>query len=155
MPSRYRKKPLAQFENGTRIYAPSKGEARYRVVATDPVSGERTFAKLATEEQARDKAREFEQLIAHAAPIRDPVDDAPRTIAHLAERYCADHLAGLSLQYREKQEYLLRRWVLPRLGAMHVPAGRRRTPPRCSQPYARREHPTHWSRTSEEPCARS
>jgi hypothetical protein len=35
MPSRYRKKPLAQLEHGTRIIAPSPGEARYRVVATD------------------------------------------------------------------------------------------------------------------------
>jgi hypothetical protein len=35
MPS-YRKKPLAQLEHGTGIYAPSPTEARYRVVATDP-----------------------------------------------------------------------------------------------------------------------
>ena len=40
MARRYRKKPLAQFEHGTRIYAPSDGESRYRVVATDPASGE-------------------------------------------------------------------------------------------------------------------
>jgi hypothetical protein len=39
MPSRYRKKPLAQLEHGTRIYAPSAREARYRVVATDPGLG--------------------------------------------------------------------------------------------------------------------
>jgi hypothetical protein len=36
---RYRKRPLAQLEQGTRVYAPSPREARYRVVATDPVSG--------------------------------------------------------------------------------------------------------------------
>lgn len=60
MARRYRKKPLAQFEHGTRIYAPSGGESRHRVVASDPASGERIFAKLATEEQARAKAREFE-----------------------------------------------------------------------------------------------
>jgi hypothetical protein len=29
----YRKKPLAVFENGTRIYAPTASESRYRVVA--------------------------------------------------------------------------------------------------------------------------
>ena len=34
-PGTYRKKPLAMFEGGTRIYAPSRGEPRYRVVATD------------------------------------------------------------------------------------------------------------------------
>ncbi len=32
MPSRYRKKPLAQLEHGTRTYAPSSSEARYWVV---------------------------------------------------------------------------------------------------------------------------
>lgn len=120
MPSRYRKKPLAHFEHGTRIYAPSASEPRYRVVAVDPVSRERTFAKLPTEEQARTKAREFEQLIAHAAPIRDPRDDAPRTVAVLAERYVNDHLGGLSLRYREKQEYVLRRWILRRVGNLHI-----------------------------------
>ena len=30
MARRYRKKPLVQFEHGTRIYAPSGGESRYR-----------------------------------------------------------------------------------------------------------------------------
>ena len=29
MPGSYRKKPLAQLEHGTRIYAPSAGESRY------------------------------------------------------------------------------------------------------------------------------
>jgi hypothetical protein len=57
MPRSYRKKPLAQLEHGTRIYAPSAGEDRYRVVATDPVSSERIFVKCRTEEQARAKAR--------------------------------------------------------------------------------------------------
>jgi hypothetical protein len=42
---RYRKKPLARLERGTRVYAPSPGEARYREVATDPVSGERISVK--------------------------------------------------------------------------------------------------------------
>jgi hypothetical protein len=72
MPSRYRKKPLAQLEHGTRIYAPSTSEARYRVVANDPVSGERIFVKCGTEDQARAKARELEQFIDQAAPVRDP-----------------------------------------------------------------------------------
>ena len=48
----YRKKPLAQLECGTRIYAPSAGQPRYRVVAVDPVSGERIFVKCRTEEAA-------------------------------------------------------------------------------------------------------
>jgi integrase len=120
MPSRYRKKPLAQFENGTRIYSPSGGEPRFRVIAKDPLSGERRFAKLPNEELARAKAREFEQLIARDAPIRDKRDDGARTVELLAERYATDHLAGLSLRYREKQEYVLRRWILPRIGEAQV-----------------------------------
>ena len=61
MTSRYRKKPLAQFEHGTRIYAPSSGELRFRVVARDSSSGERAFAKLATEEEARILSRAADQ----------------------------------------------------------------------------------------------
>lgn len=34
-----RRKPLVSYEYGTRIYAPSEGEARYRVVATDADGG--------------------------------------------------------------------------------------------------------------------
>jgi integrase len=117
---RYRKKPLAQLEHGTRIYAPSPGETRYRVVATDPVSGERIFVKCRTEDQARAKARELEQFIALSAPIRDPQDAGPRSVERLAGRYVEDHLSGLSVRFREKQTYLLGRWVLPRLGARPV-----------------------------------
>jgi hypothetical protein len=83
---RYRKKPLAQLEHGTRIYAPSPAEVRYRVVATDPLSGDRIFVKCRTEEAARAKARELEQFIAQTAPIRDPQDAGPRTVERLAAR---------------------------------------------------------------------
>lgn len=120
MPSPYRKKPLVQFEHGTRIYAPSSGERRYRVVARDPSSPARVFAKFATEEEARERARELEQQLSHAAPVRDPGDFTSRSVEYLAERYTADHLASLSVRYQEKQEYLFRRWVLPRLGTIHV-----------------------------------
>jgi integrase len=119
---RYRKKPLAQLEHGTRVYAPSTGEARFRVVANDPVSGERIFVKCRTEDQARAKARELEQFIAQTAPIRDAHDAGPRTVERLAARYTDDHLSGLSVRFREKQTYLLGRWVLPRLGGHTVTA---------------------------------
>jgi integrase len=117
-----RKKPLAQLEHGTRIYAPSSGKARYRVVANDPVSGERIFVTLRTEEEARAKARELEQFIAHAAPIRDPKEEGRRTVQRLADRYLEEHLATLSTRFREKQTYLLRRWILPRIGKRTVTA---------------------------------
>src|SRR5206468_3335810 len=77
MPSRYRKKPLAQCEHGTRIYAPTEGETRFRVVTTDPATSERLFVKLATEEAARSKARELEQFIAQSAPVRGRRDEGP------------------------------------------------------------------------------
>jgi hypothetical protein len=100
---RYRKKPLAQLEQGTRIYAPSPSKARYRVVATDRVSGERIFVKCRTEDQARARARELEQFIAQSAPVRDPQDAGPRSVERLAGRYIEDHLSGLSVRFREKQ----------------------------------------------------
>jgi len=71
MPS-YRKKPLAQLEHGTRIYAPSPTEARYRVVATDPVSGERIFVKCRTEDAARTKAREWSSSSPNPHPSATP-----------------------------------------------------------------------------------
>jgi hypothetical protein len=116
MPSRYRKKPLAQLERGTRIYAPSAGESRYRVVSTDPTSGGRVFAKCPTEEAARQKAREFEDFISQTAAIPLPGEQGPRTVERLAASYIDEHLVDLSLRYREKHEYLLRRWILPRIG---------------------------------------
>jgi hypothetical protein len=102
LPSRYRKKPLARLEHG-RIYAPSPGEARYRVVATDSDMAGRIFVKCRTEDQARAKARELEQFIAQAAPIRDPHDAGPRSVERLAGRYIEDHLSGLSLRFRESK----------------------------------------------------
>jgi integrase len=122
MPSRYRKKPLAQLEHGTRIYAPSSGETRYRVVTTDPTSGERIFAKCRTEEAARAKARELDDFVGQAAPIRDRTAEGPRTVERLAASYIDDHLSGLSLRYREKQQYVLKRWILPHLGPRMVTA---------------------------------
>jgi len=118
--SRYRKKPLAQLEHGTRIYEPSSGEPRYRVVAVDPVSRERIFVKLRTEEEARAKAREVEQFIALQASIRD--EGGARTIDRLADRYVDEHLSTLSVRFREKQTFLLKRWVRPHLGKRNVTA---------------------------------
>jgi hypothetical protein len=45
---------------------PPPPPTRYRVVATDPVSGERNFVKCRIEDAARTKARELEQFIALA-----------------------------------------------------------------------------------------
>lgn len=117
-----RKKPLAQLEFGTRIYAPSKSSPHYRVVTKDAVSGERVFLKCRTEEAARAKARELEQFIAHAAPIRDPKDVGARTVQRLADSYIDEHLSTLSTRFREKQTYLLRRWILPHLAERTVTA---------------------------------
>jgi integrase len=120
MSSSYRKRPLAQFEHGTRIYAPTPAEHRFRVVTTDPATSQRVFAKLPSEAAARARAREFEHVLSAVVPLGQTRGLAPRTVQALAERYTADHLVGLSVRYRQKQEYLLRVWILPRLGRILV-----------------------------------
>lgn len=117
MPS-YRKKPLAQFEHGTRIYAPSGGESRYRIVATDPITQRRFSTKATTEDDARARAREIDDRIATARSVHELTDERSRTVQILADRYVEDHLSTLSLRYRERQEYLLGLWILPRIGTL-------------------------------------
>lgn len=107
---RYRKKPLAVFEHGTRLYAPSDGEGCYRVVATDG-DGKRLFHKFTREEVARAKARELEAYLATNTPVRGSGD---RTVGALAGLYL-EHLAGRSRRYQERQETFLRCWILPHL----------------------------------------
>lgn len=114
---RNRKKPLAVFENGTRLYAPCPSQPRYRVVARD-ISGERMFFKFDSEADARIKARELESYFGSATPVRGSADE-PRTVGALSARYLT-HLTGRSTRYRERQEYLLRCWVLPALGDVPV-----------------------------------
>lgn len=116
MPAKYRKKPLAQFEHGTRIYAPSTSETRYRVVATDPETGRRFSTKAPDEDAARRRAHEIEERIARSSPVHAITDERSRTVRLLAHRYVEDHLATLSLRFREKQQYLLDTWILPRIG---------------------------------------
>jgi integrase len=120
--ARYRKKPLAQLEYGTRIYAPTANDRRFRIVTTDPLTRQRVFLTSTSEEQARAKARELELFIAQAAPIREPKESGPRTVGRLAQRYIDEHLPGLSTRFRDKQTYLLRRWVLPHLAERTVTA---------------------------------
>lgn len=116
--STYRKKPLAQFEHGTRIYAPSGSETRYRVVATDPATRRRFSTKANTEDDARERAREIDERIAASKSVHAISDERARTVQLLADRYVEDHLSTLSLRYRERQEYLLGSWILPRLGTL-------------------------------------
>lgn len=115
----YRKKPLAVFEAGTRIYAPSRNESRYRVVATD-ADGNRVFHKAPTEAAARARARELEAHLASAVPL-GPTAGGARTVAALARSY-RQALTGRSLRYQERQDSILRTWVLPHLGHLSVAA---------------------------------
>lgn len=110
---KYRKKPLAVFENGTRLYAPSPGESRHRVVASD-VTGQRMFFKFDSEADARAKARELEAYLGSATPVRGSAEEL-RTVGALAARYMV-HLEGRSTRYRERQDNLLRKWILPVIG---------------------------------------
>ena len=112
-PRRYRKKPLAVFEHGTRIHAPSHGEDCYRVIATDG-AGRRLFHKFSREEDARGKARELEAYLASNMPLHRRRDGGC-TVRALASLYMA-HLAGKSTRYQERQDAFLRCWILPRLG---------------------------------------
>lgn len=116
MPTRYRKKPLAQFEHGTRIYAPSGGETRYRVVATDPTTDRRFSTKATGEATARSRAHEIELRLGRSTPVHAITDERSRTVRVLTDRYVSDHLSTLSLRYRERQEYLLESWILPVVG---------------------------------------
>jgi integrase len=114
---RSRRKPLAVFEHGTRLYAPSAAEAKYRVVTSD-VTGRRMFFKFTREADARGKARELEAYLGTATPVRGSHDD-PRSVAALAARYVT-HLEGKSLRYAERQQAILRNWILPTLGGTPV-----------------------------------
>lgn len=80
-----RKKPLAVFEHGTRIYAPSDSNPHYRVVATDPVSGRRTELTATVEDKARCRARELEGRIASAVDLHDAAKRPTSSYARLRE----------------------------------------------------------------------
>ena len=84
--SRRYRKPLVSFEFGTRIYAPTAAEPRYRVVAR--VDAVRVSQKFTTEDAARRRARELEKLQSSSsiAPGRLP---APSTVGGLIVRYIA------------------------------------------------------------------
>lgn len=107
------RKPLVSFEYGTRIYAPSEGEPRHRVVATD-ADGNRVFAKFTTEDAARQRAREIETRLASSMLLPGRAN-APTTVGGLIDRYLVN-LSSRSTRYAERQEYLLRMWVRPVLG---------------------------------------
>ena len=115
MAQRNRKRPLAVFEHGTRIYSPADGEQRHRIVARAPATGERLFVSAGSEEAARVRARDIEERLAAAASLREP-DRWSRTVKDLAHRYVDDHLTTKSNRYREKHQYLLRAWILPTIG---------------------------------------
>ena len=109
----YRKKPLAVFENGTRIYAPTEPNSKFRIVSHDP-SGRRIYTKFVTEARARERARQLEQQLAgsvtHVAANRPP-----RTVGELGARYLRS-LRTKSTRYQERQESIVRLWVVPHLG---------------------------------------
>ena len=68
MASRRYRKPIVTFEHGTRIYAPSEGEPRYRLIAKD-ADGARVFQKFHTEDDARRRAREVESMLASSVTM--------------------------------------------------------------------------------------
>lgn len=113
-----RRRPLAIFEHGTRIYAPSAGEDCYRVVTTDP-DGVRLSRKFAREADARLKAHEYEAFKAGSIPLAGHRAGA-RTVEALAGLYLRNLNSSRSLRYFERQEALLRLWILPVLGSTPI-----------------------------------
>lgn len=112
-PGLRRHHPHAVFEHGTRIYAPSPAEDCYRVVTTDP-DGIRLSRKFARESDARLKAREYEAFLARSIPLGGH-RAGERTVEALAGLYVQHLRRSRSLRYVERQEGLLRLWVLPAL----------------------------------------
>lgn len=76
-----RRKPLVSYEHGARVYAPSEGEPRYRVVATD-ADGQRVFAKFSSEDAARHRAREIESRLASSVLLPGRAN-APSTVQNV------------------------------------------------------------------------
>jgi integrase len=113
MASRRYRKPIVTFEHGTRIYAPSEGEPRYRLIAKD-ADGARVFHKFRTEDEARHRARQVESMLASSVTMPGRLR-APATVGQLIDRYLVS-LGSRSVRYAERQEYLLRMWVRPVLG---------------------------------------
>jgi integrase len=109
-----RRKALISYEYGTRVYAPTPSDPRYRVVSTD-ADGQRVHYKCSTEEAARRRAREYEVRVAEAVILPGRVS-APVTVGELIDRYLLS-LGSRSIRYAERQEYLLRKWVEPALAA--------------------------------------
>jgi integrase len=87
----------------------------YRVIARRP-DGRRAFYRLKTEDAARERAREIEAAVVFSGSTPDRAG-APREVGHLIDRYVAS-LGSRSVRYRERQEYLLRMWVVPVLGTI-------------------------------------
>lgn len=110
MPRRQYAKPIASFEYGTRVYAPSDGEPKFRVIAKDP-GGKRIFRRCPTEDEARQRAREIETSLASSVALPGR-GNAPTTVGQLIDKYLAS-LGSRSTRYAERQEYLLRCWVRP------------------------------------------
>lgn len=115
---KYRRKPFAVFEHGTRIYAPTPTEDCYRVSASEDGTGKRLSFKFAREDDARAKARELEAFRASRTPIYGG-KSGDRTVGVLAGLYI-EHLKTRSTRYRERQDYLLRCWILPEIAEVTV-----------------------------------
>lgn len=110
MPRRQYNRAFATYELGTKIYAPTDGETRYRVITKD-AAGKRISCRVDTEAEARAQARSLEAMLASAVALPGR-GGAPTTVGQLADRYIAS-LGSRSTRYAERQEYLLRMWVRP------------------------------------------
>ena len=116
-PRRYPKKPLAAqlVQHGNRIYGPRR--------APLPGSSHRSMWRLRLPQvrlggrRASQGHPRIEAYLADGTPIRSP---GPPPNGRRPSRGLSAHLGGRSVRYRERQDALLRRWVLPSLGEQAV-----------------------------------
>lgn len=135
MPRRQDNRALATYEHGTKIYAPTAGEPRFRIITRDPAS-KRITLRVATKAEARTqgrpraRARALETMLASSTAL--PGREAPRPpVGQLADRYLAS-LGARSTRSVERREYLLRMWSGPFSRTMPSRRGHPPTPTRSS-----------------------
>jgi hypothetical protein len=128
---RYRKKPLARLERGSRIYAPSPGEPPVPGGRRRLAPGWADLRHVLHGEAARAKARALDGFTGQSVPVREPHDAGRRTVERLAAHYVEDHLWGPVAALSGETDL---RAGTPRLGARIVTAEPPPTPLRGSPP---------------------
>jgi integrase len=103
------RKPVAAFEHGIKVTKRGKSY-RVRRAGVDASSIDRRFR---SEAEAKDFARVADSYLARG----QSVSDARRTVAELAEDYL-DGLADRAQRYRDRQNGICEKWIVPAIGTV-------------------------------------